>query len=137
MNPHFFLNIIFSQNFYKQENFVPVHFFSHFYFLLFSEKVLSKTLWGDYYVNTKTKKIMKGASSKGKKPLFVSLILDNIWSVYEAIKDNEKIQKIITALNIKVAPRDLRSNDLKQKLSAIFSQWLPLTNAVLNMVVKV
>ena len=99
--------------------------------------MLSKTLWGDYYVNTKTKKIMKGASSKGKKPLFVSLILDNIWSVYEAIKDNEKIQKIITALNIKVAPRDLRSNDLKQKLSAIFSQWLPLTNAVLNMVIKV
>ena len=26
----------------------------------FSEAVLKKTLWGDFYVNTKTKKIMKG-----------------------------------------------------------------------------
>ena len=105
-------------------------------FVFFSEKVLSKTLWGDYYANMKTKKIMKGASANGKKPLFVSLILDNIWAVYEAIKDSEKILKIITALNIKVAARDLRSTDMKQKLSAVFSQWLPLTKAVLNMVIK-
>ena len=42
----------------------------------------------------------------------------------------------ITALNIKVAARDLRSTDMKQKLSAVFSQWLPLTKAVLNMVIK-
>ena len=70
---------------------------------------------------------MKGATANGKKPLFVSLILDNIWAVYEAIKDSEKILKIITALNIKVAARDLRSTDMKQKLSAVFSQWLPLT----------
>ena len=74
----------------------------------FSEKVLKKTLWGDFYVNAKTKKIMKGAFEKGKKPLFVSLILDNIWALYDAImvgKDNEKITKIITALNVKIAQR--------------------------------
>ena len=106
----------------------------------FSQKVLQKTLWGDYYVNSKTKKIMKGASSKGKKPLFVSLILENIWALYDSImvgKDTEKIQKIVSTLNIKVAPRDLRSNDAKQKLSAIFTQWLPLAMVVLNMVIKV
>ena len=106
----------------------------------FSEKVLRKTLWGDYYANLKAQKIVKGASSKGKKPLFVSLILDNVWALYDAVmvqKDNEKIEKMINTLNIKVASRDLRSTDTRQKLSAIFAQWLPLTKAVLNMVVKV
>ena len=106
----------------------------------FSQKVLQKTLWGDYFINTKTKKIMKGASTKGKKPLFVSLILENIWALYDSIlvgKDTEKIQKIVNTLNIKVAARDLRSNDARQKLSAIFTQWLPLAIVVLNMVIKV
>ena len=78
---------------------------------------------------------MKGAASKAKKSLFVSLILENIWTLYESIlggTDNEKIEKIINTLNIKVSPRDLRSNDKRQKLSAIFSQWLPLAKVLLN-----
>ena len=106
----------------------------------FSEKVLKKTLWGDYFVSVKTKKIMKGAASKGKKTLFVSLILDNVWALYESVmiaKDNERIQKIINALNVKIAARDLKTNDSRQKLSAIFTQWLPLTKAVLDMVINV
>lgn len=53
-----------------------------------TRKVLSKTLWGDYYLNMKAKKIMKGAYSKGKKPLFVQCILDNIWSIYDAVTLN-------------------------------------------------
>ena len=35
-----------------------------------------------------------------------------------------------------MAARDLRSTDAKQKLSAIMTQWLPLTKSLLNMVVK-
>ncbi|XP_023504825.1 elongation factor-like GTPase 1 isoform X2 [Equus caballus] len=49
------------------------------------KEVLLKTLWGDYYVNMKAKKIMKVDQAKGKKPLFVQLILENIWSLYEAV----------------------------------------------------
>lgn len=48
-------------------------------------EILNKTLWGDYYLNTKTKRIMKGAQSKGKKPLFVQFVLENIWKIYEAV----------------------------------------------------
>ena len=51
----------------------------------FSSQVLKKTLWGDFYINTKSKKIMKGAQEKAKKPLFVQLILENIWTLYDAI----------------------------------------------------
>lgn len=49
------------------------------------KEVLLKTLWGDYYVNMKAKKIMKVDQAKGKKPLFVQLILENIWSLYDAV----------------------------------------------------
>jgi len=64
----------------------------------FSEKALNKSLWGDYYINKKMKKFSRGANASGKKPLFVSLILDNIWAVYETVmiqKDKEKLEKII------------------------------------------
>ncbi|XP_046508398.1 elongation factor-like GTPase 1 isoform X3 [Equus quagga] len=49
------------------------------------KEVLLRTLWGDYYVNMKAKKIMKVDQAKGKKPLFVQLILENIWSLYDAV----------------------------------------------------
>uniref|UniRef100_A0A669EK95 Elongation factor-like 1 n=1 Tax=Oreochromis niloticus TaxID=8128 RepID=A0A669EK95_ORENI len=49
------------------------------------KEVLLKTLWGDFYLNMKAKRIMKGAQAKGKKPLFVQLVLDNIWSLYDAV----------------------------------------------------
>lgn len=59
------------------------------------KEVLLKTLWGDYYINMKAKKIMKVDQAKGKKPLFVQLILENIWSLYDAVlkKDKEKLIK--------------------------------------------
>ena len=50
-----------------------------------SKTILTKTLWGDYYLNMKAKKISKGAHAKGKKPLFVQLILENLWVMYEAV----------------------------------------------------
>lgn len=101
----------------------------------FSEKVLSKTLWGDYYVNTKTKRIVKGAQEKAKKPLFVQLILDNIWTLYETItvrKDKEKVATMAEKLDIKLTTRDLRHTDCKVQLQAVCSQWLPLARACLD-----
>ena len=50
-----------------------------------SKRILMKTLWGDYFLNMKAKKILKGAFTKGKKPLFVQFILDNLWILYEAV----------------------------------------------------
>eukprot|EP00092_Neocalanus_flemingeri_P025078 GFUD01027194.1.p1 GENE.GFUD01027194.1~~GFUD01027194.1.p1 ORF type:complete len:1021 (+),score=381.10 GFUD01027194.1:451-3513(+) len=105
----------------------------------FSESVLQRTLWGDFYINMKAKKIYNGAGAKAKKPLFVSLVLDNIWAVYEAVvvrKDKERLEKMVSSLSLTVPARDLRSTDPKQQLSAIFSSWLPLAAAVLSMVAR-
>ena len=41
---------------------------------------------------------MKGAQEKAKKPMFVQLILENIWMLYDLIlvrKDKEKITGIL------------------------------------------
>ncbi|KAL7980102.1 hypothetical protein Chor_001370, partial [Crotalus horridus] len=98
--------------------------------------ILLKTLWGDYYLNMKAKRIMKVDQLKGKKPLFVQLVLENIWSLYEAVtkRDKEKIEKIISSLGLKIAARELRHTDPKVQLNAICSQWLPISDAVLSMV---
>lgn len=98
--------------------------------------VLLKTLWGDYYLNTKAKRIMKGAQSKGKKPLFVQMVLDNIWSLYDAVmnRENEKIEKMVSLLGLKIGARESRHADPKVQLRAICSQWLPVSKAVLSMV---
>ncbi|XP_070513085.1 elongation factor-like GTPase 1 isoform X2 [Cardiocondyla obscurior] len=103
----------------------------------FSEKVLRKTLWGDFYINSKTKRIMKGAQEKAKKPLFVQLILDNIWVLYDTIvvrKDKDKLSSIAEKLNIKLTTRDLRHTDPKAQLQAVCSQWLPLAQNCLDTV---
>ncbi|XP_032453197.1 elongation factor-like GTPase 1 isoform X2 [Nasonia vitripennis] len=103
----------------------------------FSEKVLSKTLWGDYYINSKTKKIMRGAQEKAKKPLCVQFILENLWAMYDTVvvrKDKEKVATMVEKLNIKLTARDLRHSDPKAQLHAICTQWLPLAKACLDMV---
>ena len=46
---------------------------------------LQKTLWGDFYLHSKTKRIFKGAQAKSKKPLFVQFVLENLWAVYDAV----------------------------------------------------
>ena len=74
-----------------------------------SESALRKTLLDDYYINFKLKKILMGASVKAKKPLFVQLVLDNIWAVYEAVqgKQKEKLEKIVTSLSLKTKGHNL------------------------------
>ena len=48
--------------------------------------VLEKVLWGDFYLEPKTKRVLGPKHLKGRllKPMFVQLVLDNIWAVYEA-----------------------------------------------------
>lgn len=79
---------------------------------------------------------MKVDQAKGKKPLFVQLILENIWSLYDAVlkKDKEKTDKIVTSLGLKIGAREARHSDPKVQINAICSQWLPISQAVLSMV---
>lgn len=48
--------------------------------------VLEKVLWGDFYLDPKTKRVLGQKHLKGRalKPIFVQLVLDSIWAAYEA-----------------------------------------------------
>lgn len=105
------------------------------------ESAFLKCLWGDYYFDPKTKKVLlpKQVKNRSLKPMFVQFVLDNIWAVYESVivkSDPEKVLKIINALNVKVLSRDLKSKDPKILLSAIFTQWLPISSTVLLAVIE-
>lgn len=102
---------------------------------------LQKVLWGDFYMDPKSKKIINNKSLSGRslKPLFVSLILENIWKVYDNVlneHDSELLAKITSALKIKILPRDLRSKDYKNLLKSIMSQWIPVSTSVLLSVIE-
>lgn len=82
---------------------------------------------------------MKGAQEKAKKPLFVQLVLDNLWNVYETIalrNEKDKVPVICEKLGIKLTARDLRHNDSRIQLQSLMMQWLPLSLTVLNMVCR-
>lgn len=108
----------------------------------FSQNALAKTLWGDFYLDMKNKKVIPGSKLKPSqanlKPLFVSLVLEQIWNVYDVCvveRDEEKLEKIIGKLGAKISPRDLRSKDYKNLLNLIMSQWIPLSHALLGAVI--
>lgn len=54
--------------------------------------LLEKVIWGDFYLEPKTKRILSSKHLKGRllKPIFVQLVLDSIWAVYEATVGGDK-----------------------------------------------
>lgn len=93
---------------------------------------LQKFLWGDFFLDPKTKKV--GSGKSGKKSLFVQFILDNIWAIYGAVdsQDVPKLAKIADALGVTLNDRDLDvSRDPRTLLKTIFHQWIPVSRAVI------
>jgi ribosome assembly protein 1 len=54
--------------------------------------VMEKVLWGDFYLDPKTKKVLGSKHLKGRvlKPMFVQLVLEQIWAVYHATTGGDK-----------------------------------------------
>ncbi|KAL8709999.1 MAG: hypothetical protein Q9220_005270 [cf. Caloplaca sp. 1 TL-2023] len=107
--------------------------------------ILEKVLWGDFYLEPKTKRVLASKHLKGRalKPMFVQLVLDNIWAVYEATTGGSKgqgdpamIERITKSLSLSIPAHILRSRDPRALLTAVFSAWLPLSTAVLVSVVE-
>lgn len=107
--------------------------------------VLEKVLWGDYYLDSKTKRVLGQKHLKGRalKPMFVQLVLDSVWAAYEATTGGGKgkgdpvlLEKITKSLNINIPPYILRSRDPKNIMTTLFSQWLPLSTALLVSVIE-
>jgi ribosome assembly protein 1 len=54
------------------------------------EANLRRVLWGDFFLDPKTKRVISYKHLRGRtlKPLFVQFVLDNIWAVYDAVVIN-------------------------------------------------
>lgn len=101
---------------------------------------LEKVLWGDFYLDAKTKKVVTKAPKKTSKPLFVQLVLDSIWQVYDSTKlnrNNETVLKIIGAMNLRISQADVTSRDPESLLQLVFHQWIPLSRSVLLSVIDI
>ncbi|KAL8773792.1 MAG: hypothetical protein Q9194_004234 [Teloschistes cf. exilis] len=102
--------------------------------------VLEKFLWGDFYLEPRSKRVLGSKHLKGRvlKPMFVQLVLDNIWAAYEATTGGNKgkgdpamVEKIVKSLSLPIPAHVIRSRDSRALLTAVFSAWLPLSTAVL------
>ncbi|KAF7506222.1 hypothetical protein GJ744_012114 [Endocarpon pusillum] len=107
--------------------------------------VLEKVLWGDFYLDPKTKKVLGQKHLKGRvlKPIFVQLVLEPIWTVYEATTgggkgkgDQALLEKVTRSLAITLPPHVARSREPRVILQTVFTAWLPLSTAVLVSVIE-
>lgn len=109
-----------------------------------SERVLRKTLWGDYVLMAKTKKIVRKSrrakATDNRKVMFVQMVLTSLHSVYDSIMSTandldlaiEKRTKIVEKLGLSLTNRDLKHKDATVALRAIMSTWLPAASALLG-----
>lgn len=107
------------------------------------EQNIRQFLWGHYYLDPKSKRVLTqkqhDKEKRNFKPMFVQFVLDNIWSVYQNTveeRQQEMIDKIIAALNLTIHPRDLRAKDASTLMQAIMSQWLPLSACTFAAIVR-
>ncbi|KAK8091938.1 ribosome assembly protein 3 [Apiospora hydei] len=107
--------------------------------------VMERVLWGDFYLDPKTKKVLGRKHLKGRnlKPMFVQLVLEQVWAIYAATTggDNGRgdpalVEKITKSLNLTIPPHIARSRDPKVLQSTIFASWLPLSTALLVSVIE-
>ncbi|CDF37145.1 Elongation factor Tu GTP-binding domain-containing protein 1 [Chondrus crispus] len=112
-----------------------------------SERVLTKTLWGDYYFQPKAKRISRKKSTALKsraKPMFVQFILSNVHAIYETIHKTqhdlplavEKREMFVSKLGLKVSARDLKHRDAQTALHAIMNAWLPAASCLMDTVIE-
>ncbi|CAK7329255.1 unnamed protein product [Dovyalis caffra] len=122
-----------------------IHEFAEFYAskLGASSAALQKALWGPRFFNPKTrmitvKKFLDAGSRE--RPMFVQFVLEPLWQVYQSAlePDGDKglLEKVIKSFNLNVPPRELLNKDPKAVLQSVMSRWLPLSDAILSMVVK-
>ncbi|OCT45349.1 Ribosome assembly protein 1 [Cladophialophora carrionii] len=109
------------------------------------KSVLENVLWGDFYLDPKTKKVLGQKHLKGRnlKPIFVQLVLEPIWQAYDATVgingdrgDPALLEKITKSLSINIPAHIARSRDTKVILQAVMSSWLPLSTALLVSVIE-
>ncbi|KAH7308152.1 P-loop containing nucleoside triphosphate hydrolase protein [Stachybotrys elegans] len=107
--------------------------------------LMEKVLWGNFYLDPKTKKVLGPKHLKGRnlKPMFVQLVLEPVWTVYQATiggdhgkGDPVMLEKVTKSLNLSIPPHVIKARDPRLLLTTVFASWLPLSVALLVSVVE-
>lgn len=101
---------------------------------------MMKRLWGDYFLDSSTKKWKKGNPDRniqaGLKRAFVQFILDPIAQMCDAIMNEKKkkTQKMLKAVGVTLKGDEL---DLTGKplLKRVMQKWLPAADSLLEMMI--
>ena len=107
------------------------------------KEVMKKVLWGDYYLDKKTKKFCEKQPNEDSNPIFVDFIMKNIYKIYQVVtidQDFSKIQKMVKSLNLNISEKDFNENILKRNpnlvLRTIMREWLPIPQTVYDVIIK-
>lgn len=109
-------------------------------------RVLRHALWGDFYYNGKTKKIVTKPPTSNSQTMFCSFILDLVWSTYTTMMkpirsdgDFHTLCKLTRQLRVAklVTERDLKQTDRKLATRAVMRKWLPISTTVMKMITRV
>ncbi|KAK3149831.1 hypothetical protein QOZ80_3AG0223570 [Eleusine coracana subsp. coracana] len=98
-------------------------------------------LWGPRYYDKVTTKVVgkKFIKSADPQPMFVEFVLKALWKVYQLVLkeggEGKGVRDIIKNLNLEIPKRELQNKDPKVVLQSLMSRWLPLADAVMDMVV--
>ncbi|KAG6090117.1 hypothetical protein E4U15_000107 [Claviceps sp. LM218 group G6] len=107
--------------------------------------LMEKVLWGNFYLDPKTKRVIGPKLLRGRnlKPMFVQLVLEPVWTVYQATcggdhgkGDAAMLEKVTKSLNLSIPPHVLRARDPRLLLTTVFASWLPLSTALLVSVIE-
>ncbi|XP_311881.4 elongation factor-like GTPase 1 [Anopheles gambiae] len=99
---------------------------------------LLNALWGDYFYSPRKKAIEPGATEKGRKPLFVQLVLDNLWNIYGLVenRDEAKLRTISERCGVVQNVRDLKHADGRVPVRNLLAGWLPMERSLLGAVCR-
>eukprot|EP00796_Vickermania_ingenoplastis_P009261 gene9261-6512_t len=101
---------------------------------------LETKLWGEYYLDSKTKSVTQVRKKTTQQPLAVQLVLEPLWAMYATFsEDGEDEARGRMAAKVGVPERvwNHPRRDLAAKLKAVLSAWLPLAPCVLRTICEV
>ena len=106
-----------------------------------NKNILQKHMFEDFSFNPKTKKLVRcDPLDTSSQPMFAAMVLEPLWQLYDAavIQQNpEKAAKMAArGVGVELPPREVNVRDPRATAQAIFRRWLPLSDAVLRMVVR-
>lgn len=104
-------------------------------------KNLCSVMWGEFYYNPKTKKVMKKPFNDEVRPMFVQYIMKALKRVYDTVIDGQsedKVRALVKGLEIELPEREysIYLNNPRNTLQVIMNEWMPLEKTVLSAIIR-